>query len=79
MEPITIAAVSTVCANTASVLAQAWTWRRTARRRRRGREAARHQQLHLRSLPAGSWIVDLGEHVLVIDIGRADGSTDGVR
>lgn len=77
MEPITIAAVSTVCANTASVLAQAWTWRRTARRR--GREAARHQQLRLRSLPAGSRIVDLGEHVLVIDIGGADGSADGVR
>jgi hypothetical protein len=75
MEPITIAAVSTVCANTASVLAQAWTWQRTARTR--GREAARHQ--HLRSLPAGSRIVDLGGHVLVIDISGADGSTDGVR
>jgi hypothetical protein len=77
MEPITIAAVSTVCANTASVLAQAWTWRRTARRRAPGREAARHQ--HLRCLPTGSRIVDLGEHGLIIDLGGADRSPDGVR
>ena len=75
MEPVTIVAVSTVCAGAVSAALRVWAWQRVARSR--GREVARRQ--YLRCLPAGSRVVDLGDHCLVIDIGDGEGGPDGRR
>lgn len=74
MQSDTIVAVSTVCASVVSAV-HAWAWQRVARKR--GRETAGHQ--HVRHLPVGSRIVDLGDRGLLIDIGHDVRSPDGRR
>jgi hypothetical protein len=67
VDPATIQALVTAVCGAAGVVMAAWVRARV--QRHRAREAARRD--HLRDLPPGSRVIDLGEHGIVIEVGSA--------
>lgn len=67
MDPATMQALATAVCGAAGVVMAAWV--RGRAQRHRAREAARRD--HLRDLPHGSRVIDLGEHGMVIEVGGA--------
>lgn len=65
MGVVTVAAAVSAVSGAEATVAVAWL--RTHSQLRRARERSRHG--HLRDLPPGSRVVDLGRHGLVIEIG----------
>lgn len=68
MDPITLGLITGTAAGAVTAALRLWVWERAAGRR--AREASRRD--HVRYLPAGSRIVDLGRHGMVIDVGSGE-------
>lgn len=68
VDPLTAAAL--LSGALASLAALGGTWLRSHAQRHRAREEARRD--HLRYLPPGSRLLDLGRHGMVIELGRSE-------
>jgi hypothetical protein len=68
MEPAEWAATAAAAVTAIPVIVRVWSWQLAAGRR--DRERARCD--HLRRLPPGSRVVDLGRHGMVIEVGGQD-------
>lgn len=75
MDATTVTAAA--CALTGAVTTMAGAWLRARSQRQRAREKSRRD--HLRDLPPGSRIIDLGEHGIVIEVGDRAASAENDR
>ncbi|MEU6555359.1 hypothetical protein ABZ915_34625 [Streptomyces sp. NPDC046915] len=75
MEPDTTAVVTMAGAVITAITTIAGGWLKARVHLRRYREESRRQ--HVRILPAGSRIIDLGEHGIVIEVGGREGGAGG--
>lgn len=75
MEPVSTTAVLTAAGGVFTALTTQWLKVRV--QRWRWREESRRE--HVRGLPAGSRVVDLGERGIVIEVGQREGRAGGSR
>jgi hypothetical protein len=75
MDPDTTVVVTMTGAAITALTTIARVWLKTRGQARRSREESRRQ--HLRILPSGSRIIDLGERGIIIEVGGREGRAGG--
>ena len=75
MDLVTLGLIAATAGGAATTSLRLWAWKRVAERQ--AREASRCDHVH--HLPAGSRIVDLGRHGMIIDVGTREERTGAGR